>query len=102
MNTLNTVDDANSELATDDFHFEEKFNSEKIRERNHIIKQDDDFPPPPPPASAKVDYFENNKPKKVENSFVRSWKDVKPVDNRIGILKFCEFFTNSYTISKVE
>ena len=84
MNILKTVDDANSELATDDFHFEEKFNSEKIRERNHKIKQDDDFPPPPQPASIKVDYFENNKLKKVENSFVRSWKDVKPVDSRKG------------------
>jgi hypothetical protein len=84
--TVNDADDANSELATDDFHYEMTpepvvaVKPEKIRERHHVkhevVNDDSHFPPPPPPQ--KVDYFENNKPKKVENSFARSWNNIKP------------------------
>ena len=80
--TVNDADDANSELATDDFHYEMTpepvvaVKPEKIRERHHVKHDESHFPPPPPPQ--KVDYFENNKPKKVENSFARSWNNIKP------------------------
>lgn len=76
VRNVQDADDANSELATDDFHFEEKFHSEKIRSRN----QDklDDFPPPPP--AAKTSYFEKNKPQKVENSLPRAWEKIRPVE----------------------
>ena len=83
--TVNDADDANSELATDDFHYEMTpeplvaAKPEKIRERHnvkHEVNDDSHFPLPPPPQ--KVDYFENNKPKKVENSFARSWNNIKP------------------------
>ena len=76
VRNVQDADDANSELATDDFHFEEKFQSEKIRSRNH--DKIDDFPPPPP--AAKTSYFEKNKPQKVENSLPKAWEKIRPVE----------------------